>query len=300
MMLRLLSHVHACLGGSQNGRRALPLRRLGRALLSRIVSRVELARSNDVTVLIGIRDRADYRIANALRSIHAQKRLTGPVRVVVVDYGSTPSNAAVTEGLCRRYGAEYIHIKNAPVWSRSRCLNIGIRRASTKFLMTCDADILLSPTYLSNALDTLRSSPLSVVCAPMLDLPEESTETLRLAAENGEDLDIDTWRQWSSPRFAWPFHPSIVVGYTAFFQLIRGYDEYYELWGCEDLDLVRRLEYLGVQPRRLAADSFYLHQWHPRFEGIPQGEHADQISWNRRHLEKNHSILRNDSRWGLP
>lgn len=302
-MLHLLSHVHAWLGRSRHSRRvirALPLQRLGRAWLSNVVLKRELERPDDLTVLIGIRDRADYRIDNALKSISAQKQLSGSVQILVVDYGSSPANAAATEEACRRYAAEYVRIDGPSCWSRARCLNIGIRRVSTKFSMTCDADIVLSPTYVSDAIRVLRRAPLSVVCSQMLDLPKESAETLRRAAECGDALDIHACRPWCSPRFGWPYHPSIATSYTAFFQLIRGYDEYYELWGCEDVDLVRRLERLGIRPRKLDADSFYLHQWHPRFEGIPEGEHASQITFNRAHLENHHSIVRNDRSWGLP
>jgi GT2 family glycosyltransferase len=280
--------------------RALPLRRLGRAWLSGAVLKRELERPDDLTVLIGVRDRADYRIENSLKSIGAQKQLPGTVHTLIVDYGSSPANAAATEEACRRYGAEYMRIQGASCWSRARCLNIGIRRVSTKFLMTCDADIVLSPTYLSDAIGALRRTPLALVCSQMLDLPEGSAETLRRAADSGEALDVHTYRPWCSPRFSWPLHPSIAITYTAFLQSIRGYDEYYELWGCEDVDLVRRLECLGIRPRKLDADSFYLHQWHPRFEGIPGGEHASQITFNRAHLESHYSIVRNDRSWGLP
>jgi hypothetical protein len=56
---------------------------------------------------------------------------------------------------------------------------------------------------------------------------------------------------------------------------------------------------LGLQARCLRAASFYLHQWHPKFEDVPLGKHAPQIRDNRAHLDRTHAILRNDRRWGL-
>ena len=63
----------------------------------------------------------------------------------------------------------------------------------------------------------------------MLDLPEASAASFRRMAEAEEVPSVGTWREQCSPRYGWDFHPSIVVGHTAFFQIVRGYDEYYEV-----------------------------------------------------------------------
>ena len=62
----------------------------------------------------------------------------------------------------------------------------------------------------------------------MLDLPEESIGAIRRCGAAARDLEVERWKEWCSPRFGWAFHPSVAVTYTAFLQLIRGYDEYYE------------------------------------------------------------------------
>jgi hypothetical protein len=303
VMVESLSQVHARFGRSRIGRRllrALPLRRLGRMWLRRSILSHELSRTDDITVLIGVRDRADHRLANALKSLRAQTHPVDSIRVAVIDYGSESRSAARTAQLSRQYGAEYLRIDDVSVWSRSRCLNIGIRRVRTKFLMASDVDIVLSPTYLADAIRALTLSPLSIICSPMLDLPEASAAAFRRMAETEEAPSVGTWQEQCSPRYGWDIHPSIVVGYTVFFQIVRGYDEYFEVWGCEDEDLMRRFSYLGLFPRGLDAEGFHLHQWHPKFEGVPGGEHAVEIQRNRAYLRRNHSILRNGPSWGLP
>ena len=300
-MLTFLSRVHATLGGSRITRRLLRVRwgrELARAWLRRAVLSGQLSRPDDITVLIGVRNRSDYRIVNALRSIRGQTYPAQLVRIVVVDYGSEPTSALLTREVCRQHGAEYVRVDDAAVWSRSRCLNVGIRRTGTKYLMTSDVDVVLSPQYLSDAVQALKISPLSVICSPMLDLPEESAEIFRRSADTGEELQLDHWKALCSPRFGAEFHPSLAVTHTALYQLIRGYDEYYEVWGVEDDDLMRRFRYLGLDPKTLDSGSFYLHQWHPKFEGVPEGEHAPQIRRNRAHFKENYSVLRNDSNWG--
>lgn len=300
-MLTRLPEIPASLGRSQIlGRmvRALGLSGLARAWLRRAVLGDLLSRTRDITVVIGVRNRADYRIANALRSIREQTYAAELVRVLVVDYGSEPSSQTVIMTLCMQHDVEYLRIDEAPVWSRARCLNIGIRRASTTFLMTSDTDVMLSRRYIADAIRALETSPLSVVCSSMLDLPQESVEIMKAATRPEGQLALDTWKDWCSPRFGSPFHPSVALTYTAFFQLLQGYDEHYEVWGGEDSDLMRRFRYLGLRLQTLDSGSFYLHQWHPKFEGVPGGQHAPVIGRNHAYLRRNHSILRNDRDWG--
>ncbi len=303
MMLQLLSQAHAGLGrrrGAGRLRAALPLNRLARAWLRSAVVESERRRPDDVTVVIGVRNRADYRLTNALESIRAQTLPAHAVRATVVDYGSGAEAAALTREECRRFGADYVRVAEAPVWSRSRCLNVGIRRATTKFVLVSDVDIVLSPSYLAEALETLRREPLSVVCAAMLDLPPEAVDAFGPAGRRREAPCLEEWKARCAPRLGLTMHPSIATTYTAFFRLVRGLDEYYAVWGCEDLDLMRRFEYLGLAARPPGAEGFYVHQWHPKYEDVPGGAQAEQIARNYAYLEAAHSILRNPRGWGNP
>jgi hypothetical protein len=129
----------------------------------------------------------------------------------------------------------------------------------------------------------------------MFDLPEGSTEVIERAATY---IDLERWKERCSPRLGWAFHPSITLTFTAFYQSIRGYDEFYEVWGSEDEDLMRRFRCLGLQPKVLDSGSFYLHQWHPKFEDVPGGKENNQIGRNSAYFRRMHSIVRNDREWG--
>ncbi len=301
-MLTYLSRTHGALGAIRGVRRMLPaplLQHLGRTWVQRSLLPRELSRTDDITVVIGVRDRADYRLVNALRSIRSQTYPADLVRIVLVDYGSAPVNAHLVRNLCDEHRADYERVDAAPVWSRSRCLNIGIRLADTKFVMTSDVDVVLSTRYLSDAVELLTTSPLSVVCSAMLDLPEESAEALERSARNGDDLQLETWKGWCRPRYDWQAHPSICIAYTALYQAVRGFDEYYEGWGYEDADLMRRLVYLGLVSETLSSGSFYMHQWHAAAERGRYGANAKQTERNSAHFARSHSILRNDHGWGV-
>jgi len=302
LALPLLSTLHGVLGRREAGRsllRILRVQALARRWLYSTVLEEQRRRPDDITVVIGVRNRSDHRISLALRSIREQTHPAGQIQILVVDYGSEPATAAFIAAICREHGAAHVHVETTEPWSRSRCLNIGIRRVDTTFLMTSDVDILLSPGYISAALRILRESPHSVICSPMLDLPQHSAEVLRHAADTGGPLLLDEWRRWTKARLDWRSHPSITVTYSAFHHLVRGYDEYFELWGSEDLDLLRRLLKLGLDRHILDSDdAFYLHQWHPRYENMPADGLKRAIRRNADYRVSVHTILRNTAMWG--
>jgi hypothetical protein len=132
----------------------------------------------------------------------------------------------------------------------------------------------------------------------MLDLPEDSAEILEGTARNEEALRFDEWKHWCTRRLDFEHHPGLCMTYTALYQAIRGFDEYYERWGWEDTDLMRRFIYLGLRQKLPSARSFYMHQWHPASERARYGEGEEQIERNKQHFDTTHSILRNNSDWG--
>jgi len=301
LVLAALSRTYGALGRWRSTRLIahLLLRSAGRAWLRHAVVSHERSRTNSVTVVIGALNRADYRLENALRSIRSQMYPPDLVRVVVVDYGSEPVSASRTASMCARHGAEYVRVDGVEVWSRSRCLNIGIRHATTKFLLVSDADIVFPRHFLSGCVEVLAMSPTSIVGSAMLDLPEQSAWVLEQSARTGDELQFDSWKQWCRPRHNHVFHPSICATYTAFFHVVRGYDEYYEVWGNEDDDLYRRFRYLGLTPKPLGSEP-YLHQWHPESDRGRDGKNAEQVQRNKLYLARARSILRNDVDWGIP
>ncbi len=299
--VRLLSAAWDRLGHTSLGERLLGLggaEAMGRRWArSRVVKKLQAVPS-DITVLIGIRNRTDHRIMNALQSLRHQVYPQGQVHALVVDYGSEAAEADRLGEICRRFDARIVRVEGVAIWSRSRCLNIGLRQTRTKYVMTSDADIILSPSYLADAVATLESRPLSVVCAPMLDLPEASTCAAARAARNGDVLDVEALRAESLARKEMELHPSAGVTFTAYHHAIRGYDEFYEGWGREDDDLVSRLMALGIRMTAIPETSFYLHQWHPKYEGLDPVEQARTLERNTAHIRRSRSIVRNDGNWG--
>jgi GT2 family glycosyltransferase len=300
-MLTLLSWICQGLGLVQaRTKRTIlpsrPVRVVGRTWVTKALLRRELSRPDDITVVVAIRNRSDYRLVNLLRSIRGQSYPDELIRIVVVDYGSEPASARPGKSICEAHRAQYVRVDTDEVWSSARSLNVGIRRVDTKFLLIADVDVVFSPRYLADAVALLRASPPSVVCSAMLDLPEEATATLERAARTGEDLDFEALRQLCRPRLGWECHPRVCMTYTVLYEAIGGLDERYWSWGWDDVDLMKRFLYLGLRQRTQVSRSFYMHQWHPDSE---RGREAEHIQRNKSYCQQTHSILRNDHQWGV-
>ena len=300
--LHVLSELQRVMGGPIMGRRVL--RVLGvpaasRLWLRRSVLESEVGKADEITVLIGVRNRLDYRLENSLRSLRDQTISPDRVTLLVVDYGSDTEYAGGLRAVCEHFDARYLRLDGPEVWSRGRCLNAGLRRTDSKFVLFSDTDLLFSRGYLEGAIDLLRSSPLSLVGAPMRDLPEDSATVCQAAAAEERSLDLEALRVGTPIRRGWTPHPSILAMHTIIPRMIRGYDEFFETWGAEDEDFARRLRRLGLRLRSMGDEVFYLHQWHRKFEGVPGEEAARAAERNRMYLEEAHSILRNGPRWGL-
>jgi glycosyltransferase involved in cell wall biosynthesis len=250
---------------------------------------------DDITVVIGIRNRSDNRLTNSLASLRQQDYRTGKVKITVVDYGSQKPCLDQAKKVCAKYDADLICAAGANEWNRSHCLNIGIRSALTKFTMTSDADIVFACDYISKAIAALKRLPLQVMYGPMLDLPEDLGE-LAFATLTAEQVRLLKMR--AAPRTKGEMHASINVTYTYFFHAIRGYDEYYREWGTEDNDLQRRFEWYGLQSSTMSGLSFYLHQWHPRYMGYDLDRFDHHKKRNSEYFLATRTLVRNRSQWG--
>lgn len=279
------------LGGPLNTLLLCPLRR--RALRASI-SRSLGGGRQDITVVIGARNRGDFRLRNALAAIRAQTYPRDLVRIIVVDYGSDPSQAAATESLTRRFGGDYLGVETTGPWNRAHCLNIGIRQAKTALVQTGDVDILFADNYLEECVDRLSKDPLQYAHCLCTDLPEECNGILTSDEVPTPQL-LRTLRDQGRSR---PGGMGIIAIHRQFLERLRGYDEFFDTYGGEDLDLVQRLQCLGLTCADLGDKSFYLHQWHPPFR-IQDREAFEAIAQrNRAYVKQACSMIRNPEHWG--
>lgn len=292
---QLLPYRWTHLGGLLN---TLLLVHLRRPLLRRQVAHQARGGDADIAVLIAHRNRADFRLRNALRAIRGQAGLSQRLDVLVVDYGSDPLQRAAARAMVDAAGGHFVSVDGVTGWNKAHCLNVGLRRITTPFVMVSDVDVLLSPGYLAQALSLLAREPLGMVLAPCVHLPQSLTDELMAAAELDVAPDVARLRPHGVIKTAGNHSPGMIVAPTAALRMIGGYDEYYRDYGSEDVDLNRRLAFLGLRTIVMDGADYYLHQWHPRHEGVQSPGLQAQIAANAEYLRRTRTIKRNPGGWG--
>lgn len=269
-----------------------------RPLLRRRLHQATRGLPDDVTVLIGHRNRADFRLRNAIRSIQAQDYRGGSITTLVVDYGSSPESRARLRDITDSLGVECLEAGRQPEWNRSHCLNIGLRRIGTKFVIVSDVDVMFAPNYVAHTVALLTRNPLTAAYSPALHLPEAATEALESAATAASWLDLETLKPLAKIKTAGQFSTGMVATSAHWFREIRGYDEFYRIYGVEDVDLAQRFLNLGLQNLSVGVGTYYLHQWHPRYEGVQSESLKQTIQRNHDYFTRTRTLKRNPAGWG--
>jgi hypothetical protein len=241
-----------------------------------------------ISVVIPVRDRAGQRLRNALRGLHWQES-GGPAEILIVSHGSQPDVDADLQRLCEAESATLLLIgEPSHAWNKPLALNTGIRHSSpdVPFLMTMDADMVLSPNFLSVVTECLSTQPPSLVLCRISDLPPQTE-----VPSTRDDLlrHFEHLLRMTSlrPRFG---SGGIQAACREFFFRIRGYDEDFAWWGAMDGDLVNRARLAGLDLTWIENRAAMLHQWHPRKHAVLR--QADQIQQARRAWQRNHQIMR--------
>lgn len=267
---------------------------LNRRRLRKVVATTRSVPGPEVSVVIGVRNRCGSHLINSLLSLENQT-IEGEVEIVVVDYGSSRTTASLLRTICDRFGARIVRVPAAR-WSRSHCLNVGIRQSRGVYVLTSDVDILFPPDYLRAACSLAAKNPLATVFSECLDLPRDCTAYLEQCARSHRLVDFNVLRRQARPR-----HRGIAKGIAfanrLYFEAVGGYDEAFVGWGWEDNDLFRRWQWLGLYAYSLGERLSYFHQWHPRCKPV-RDIVEPPVTLNRQRYHSEVSIVRNTRSWG--
>ena len=280
------------LGGLGNTMIAVPLRRCFYFGVMRIVC---LWGKQDICVIIPIRNRSGTQLENTINSILIQDYPGDLIKIVLIDYASEEKFSFRYRKMCREKGIRYLKVETAGVWNKAHCLNCGIRSARETFIFCIDSDIILACDYLRKGIELLMKKPLSVVYSQCMDLSEKIKMP---TPETINPIIINELKESAIPRSSGIMNAGINMTYTHFYKKIRGYDESFQGWGSEDNDIFKRFEHFGLKSRSLSGSSFYLHQWHEKFDGDTSSEMKELIRRNERYFLSAHTIVRNDKSWG--
>lgn len=243
--------------------------------------------SPTLTIIFGYRNREPERVDRCLASLAAQTRKD--FVVLFVDYGSWPAQAAAARAVVEKYPfARYIYAETRGwVWNRSHALNIGIRLATTPYIMTSDVDILYSPDFIKTLLYNQTGRDI-VHCAPRFLPPgfKEWNTIFSVCSSLDASAKAHNGVCQCVPR-------EIAVR-------TQGFDEYYRMWGLEDVEFSDRMKRLGLEEKWIEEQTAIYHQWHPAGYGCNR-ELGWSLNWYRMllHYEGTQSALSaNDRTWG--
>jgi GT2 family glycosyltransferase len=202
------------------------------------------------SVLVAFRNREVARVERFLQGFAGQTYRD--FDLIFVDYGSTPELSAATEKLLKGFAfARYLYndTRGMP-WNRAHALNSGAQVSRGEYILCTDVDLIYSNAVLAEL--AAAAEPKAVLLGGFLLLPSDFGQWERLPKGDVTGLRAGPTGSIGAVQLA----PR-----DMFFQ-VRGFDEFFKVWGVEDFDLNRRLEQAGCTVRRRSLSPIY-HQWHP-------------------------------------
>lgn len=237
-----------------------------------------------LSVIFGFRDRSVDRVQRCLDSL--QKQMESGVEVLFIDYGSSQKVRKPVEDLLKKYSfARYFYSDSQGwPWSRSKALNIGIRRAQGEFVCTNDIDMVFPSDWIKRVL-SLNLNKGNTYYFPTYFLPKGFSDWSALSSYQKEVYEQ---------------HKGIAIYHKDTLHEIGAYDESYVFWGQEDEDLFYRLEANGNKTHWLNREYVIYHQWHP-LSSVSLPNYLPSCFWGEvqdRMWRQKDVILRNDNSWG--
>jgi len=234
-----------------------------------------------ISIVVGFKNRNLERIKYSLDSLELQ--IFSSFEVIFIDYGSDELVALETRNLVESYNFtlyKYINTKGW-LWNRAHALNIGIRYAKKEIILIFDIDLILEPFFLEKISSFNYSD--SYYTFSSFYLPEKvnyQSELTKTAIHYNQN-----------------YVGLCAISKNKIFE-IKGFDEYYLVWGVEDDDFYKRLSLAGLSRIQLNANDYHVfHQWHESQAPMkPSFWYLTMIS----NFFKNTNLYPNSDNWGLP
>lgn len=266
--------------------------------INKIITKLKpLPRYNeeDITSIIPVKNRYDYKIINALKSIRNQDYDQDLIKIIVIDYDSKKEFIPKLKKLCKEYKAEYIRVENKLIWNVSHANNIALKRTNSKYVLITNTDFIFKEDYIKEAIKELQKNPRQIIVSNHWVTKEGD---IRGEIDVKKDYNkIIKKCNLSKTIGGYKFNPGISIGLTQFYKKINGFNEEFKKWGYEDNDLLKRLELSGLNIKDVSEKSSYFHQWHPTI-GKKSKEFKKQEEKNLQLFLQDKSIKRNKTGWG--
>ncbi len=215
-----------------------------------------------ISVLIPYREREIATVRRCLDALEQQSYQD--FEIIFLDYGSNDAVQSQVEAICKEYKkVKYFYSETqGHFWSCSQAFNQAFYYASGEWFVMLDVDLIVPQDFLQKALSKI--TPDSFLVFGFLHLPRrfEDWQSLKNNTHNYLDLTISGNEAVGN----------IFVA-KKYLSLVQGYDTFYRIWGEEDLDVMRKLQFIGLKAKTTQPkDLPIFHQWHPHSKHLlPKG-----------------------------
>lgn len=213
--------------------------------------------------MVVYRDRDLLRVKRFMDSL--QNQINQNFELIFIDYGSQPQYKQDVQILLEKYiFVKYIYTDTRGwFWNRAQALNLGIYKASTDNIVTLDIDLIVAPDFTAKINTTFSSSHYIRFSCYLLPKNINNFKSLFLP-----DFTPEKHYKQTNPVTGF----GILSFSKAAFIEAGGYNQYYRLWGIEDIDFVKRLELVGITSQGFIEGLRIYHQWHPKSQPtLPKG-----------------------------
>lgn len=216
-----------------------------------------------LALILGYRNRELIRVRRCLDSLSLQDDLD--FEVIFIDYGSKPEMAREVKKLTSQYSFVnyYYSYTEGWFWNRSHALNTGVKLAqNAKYIITTDIDLIFPKGFIRQ-------------------IKSELSDDLEIhATANNLPRRFNKWQKLgNSSKSYGKARNNTALGLVQgvkrkVFETLKGFDEYYCIWGAEDEDLNERMKISGIKTKWIDFKSGPIyHQWHevsgPRSFNLP-------------------------------
>jgi GT2 family glycosyltransferase len=242
-------------------------------------------------------------LAKTLRALAAQQAL--PSEVIVADDGSGPATRACIERIARGYPMPLHHCWQPDQGFRAAlCRNRAIAAASSEYVILLDGDMVPHPSFVADHLTAARRNTFVQGMRVLTDADGRD----RLLASEDHALgffDPGIRRRRHALRLPWLSRCIAAVSPSTSLKAIKtcnqawwredlvalnGFDERYQGWGREDVDLAVRAVRAGIKRRSLRFAGLASHLYHPeRHDG--ETSPNDALIFETKHGQRTRSLL---------
>lgn len=111
----------------------------------------------NVTVLIITRDHYDQRIINLLKSLECQSYPKGLIETILIDYDKDKRSIPRLREICERFQIKGVSVESDS-WDRSHAIYIGLKKATSKYVLVSDAKFLFEKNYIEECIRTINEN----------------------------------------------------------------------------------------------------------------------------------------------